>query len=123
MAYVLVFMLGGLGSALRYAVGLALASQQGWPSGTLMVNVVGSTLLAFVATVAGDARALGVEWRVMLGTGLLGGFTTYSAFNLEVLTMLQKGSSLRAGMYLFATVLGCLLGALLGAALARGVRA
>jgi CrcB protein len=107
----LVFLGGGLGATLRWAAGLA------WPGpwGVLAVNVVGSALLAALAHPGVDAPPM---WRLLLGTGVLGGFTTYSTFNLDVLTLLQRGRPGAALGLAAATGLGCLAGAALAYAVA-----
>jgi len=114
---------GGVGTALRHATGLGLAALLGahYPFGTLAVNLLGSGLLGFVAQAMAGQMLLGSDARLVLGVGLLGGFTTYSSFNLELLRMLEQGAFAKAAGYLLATVLGCLVAAVLGVALARAV--
>lgn len=115
---------GGLGTALRYLVGLGATRWLGvgFPWGTLAVNVVGSLLLGVVMEVAGQRQIAGVEARLVLGTGVLGGFTTYSSFNLETIRLAEQGAWGRAGAYLAATVIVCLLAGVGGVAIARWVR-
>jgi CrcB protein len=103
---VLVFLGGGLGATLRWATGLVWAG----PWGVWAVNVLGSALLAALAHPDVDAPP---TWRALLGTGVLGGFTTYSTFNLDVLTLLQRGRPVAALALVAATSLGCLAGAAL----------
>lgn len=102
---------GGIGTALRYGVGVAAAGWLGGnlPYGTLLVNAVGSFALGAVAEALSGTTLLGIEARLILGVGLLGGFTTYSSFNLETLRLAQAGHLDRALIYGAATVLGCLL--------------
>jgi CrcB protein len=116
---------GGIGTALRYGVGLAAARSLGGalPYGTLLVNIVGSFALAVVAEAMAGRTLLGVEARLVLGVGLLGGFTTYSSFNLETLRLAQAGQLDRALLYGAATVLGCLLAGFAGVVVGRALAA
>ena len=114
---------GGLGSALRYGVGVALAGRAGGlPLATLAVNVIGSWLLGIVAEALRGRILAGVDLYLVLGVGLLGGFTTYSSFNLELVRMVEGGAIGRAALYLVATVVGCLAAGALGITLVRWVR-
>jgi CrcB protein len=79
-----------------------------------LVNVLGSFGLAFVSRILPDRCWLGVPLMLTLGTGVFGGFTTYSAFNLEVLMLFQRGDSVRAAAYVAATVLACMGAGLFG---------
>ena len=120
MRAVWVFVAGGVGSLARYVVSLACASAFGvaFPFGTLAVNLVGSFLIAVLAELA-LASHVSPAMRLALGTGFLGGFTTYSAFSQEAFTLLRHGA-LAAGMgYLALTVVGCLAMCLLGQLAAR----
>lgn len=116
---------GAVGTALRHAVGMGMLGVAGaqYPFGTLVVNVLGSAALGFVAEALAGQTLAGTDARLVLGVGLLGGFTTYSSFNLELLRMLEDGAWVRAGGYLLGTVLGCLVAGLAGIALARGLGA
>lgn len=118
---------GAVGSVLRYAVALALPTPGGWPLGTLAVNVVGAFLLGLlleaVARRGPETRRL-QRLRLTLGTGVLGGFTTYSSFALEVDQLLRDGAAALAVGYLAASlVLGtpaALAGVAAGARVPRG---
>jgi CrcB protein len=115
---------GALGTLLRWGTGLAIA-RESWPDfpwGTFTVNVVGSFALGLVAEALGERRMLGTEVRLFLGTGVLGGFTTYSSFNLETLRMLERGDHGKAALYVAATVVVCLLAGAGGLALGRALR-
>ena len=102
---------GALGSGARYLVGLTV------PQGTLVVNVIGSFLIALAME---SLRA--TDTRLMIVTGILGGFTTYSAFNEEMLRMMRMGAWGVAAIHVAATVLGCLIAGAAGFAVARMVR-
>lgn len=105
---------GAIGSLLRWQIGCRLASRATcWPLGTWTVNVGGSLLVGLLV-------ALGITdprtplWRLLLVTGFAGGFTTWSAFNQEVLEMMRSGQAPRATLYVAATLAGGLAGGLLG---------
>ena len=112
---------GACGTALRFAAGWGLQRWLGpdYPFGTLTVNVIGSGLLGAIAEGMARQTVLGVDARMVLGVGLLGGFTTYSSFNLEVYRMLEQGAWLRAAGYFVLTTAGCLLAGWIGVVLAR----
>jgi CrcB protein len=107
MGYALVFLGGGLGAALRHGVNRAALAWFGptIPVGTLVVNIVGSLamglLIGILAAVPGGTSQ---HVRLFLATGLLGGFTTFSAFSLDALTLWERGQPLAAFGYVVATV-------------------
>lgn len=115
---------GGIGTALRYGVSVGLTRWVGasFPWATLAVNVLGSFLLAGVMELAGSREIAGVPAKLVLGAGLLGGFTTYSSFNLETIRLAEQGAYGRAAVYVVATLAVCLLAALAGLAIARRLR-
>jgi CrcB protein len=115
MTVVWVFLGGGLGSASRYLIGqwAATALGVGFPYGTLIVNMVGCFALGLVVQLAvagswhGDVRAA-------LAAGFLGGFTTYSSFNQETLTLFTAGAGGAAALNIAITLGGGLLAGALG---------
>jgi CrcB protein len=117
----LVFLGGGAGSVLRYLVGLQAArsfgtftASEGFPWATLAVNVIGCCaigLLFRLLPVPGDGPA---SARLLLMTGLLGGFTTFSAFSLEAAQLWLRGDAGGAALYVAASLLCCLAGVALG---------
>jgi CrcB protein len=90
-----------------------------FPRGTLLVNLVGSFLIAVVLELALRTAAISPNVRLFLATGILGGFTTYSSFNYETLHLVQDGAFAYALLYVAATVVGCLLAGALGLVTAR----
>ena len=91
---VLVLIGGGVGSACRYAVSAAAGrlGGAGFPWGTLAVNLLGCLLIGFVVGLA-DRALVSRPFRVLLVTGFLGGFTTFSTFALETVRLLEKGKA------------------------------
>ncbi len=124
-ALLLVFLGAGLGGSLRHGVNLvALRHTVGdFPYGTLFINVVGSFVMggfaAWFATKAGHSAAQPL--RLFLMTGVLGGFTTFSAFSLETISMWQRGEAASAAAYVAASVVLSLLGLVAGMALVRSL--
>jgi fluoride exporter len=119
--YLLVAAGGALGSMARYWVG-GLAPRlfgEAFPYGTLVVNVVGSFLISVVMGVSLNSTLIPVNERIFLATGVVGGFTTYSAFNYETLLLLQQRLWLTGGLNVAATLLGCLVSGFLGFLVAR----
>ncbi len=119
--YLLVALGGAAGSMARYWVG-GLAPRlfgEAFPYGTLVVNLVGSFLISLVMGVALNSTLVPVNLRVFLTTGIIGGFTTYSAFNYETLALLQQRLWLTGGLNLLVTFFGCLLAGALGLLVAK----
>ena len=122
--FFLVALGGAVGASLRYSAGLAAQRVfgDGWPYGTFFVNVSGSlamgVLFGWLALKAGEG---GEQVRLLIGTGLLGGFTTFSAFSLEAASMMRAGDIGQAAGYMTVSV-GFGVGALfLGLLLAQKV--
>jgi CrcB protein len=114
---------GAVGSGARYLVALALARPPGpqFPWATFAVNVLGCfAMQLLVGLVAGGLR-VSDEVRLLLATGVLGGFTTYSSFNAELTGLWRGGAPKLALLYLVATVLVCLAAGLAGAVVARSL--
>ncbi len=118
--FLLVCLGGALGSGARYLVStwVANALGSGFPKGTLAVNVTGSFLLSLVM-VAALSGVASPNARLFLGTGVLGGYTTYSSFNYETLALVEQGSIGLAAANVALTIVGCLAAGLAGLALGR----
>lgn len=110
---------GALGAVARYGVGLLLKSASGFPWATLSVNIVGSLLMGLVMGWLGRQTGVSEPMRLFLAVGLLGGFTTFSAFSMELVTLLEKRDMLAASGYLGASVLGGVAAFLLAYSLMR----
>ncbi len=120
----LVFLGGGLGAVARWAFGLAAARWLGavWPWGTLGVNILGSFAMGLVMAALMRGGTMSVEaenWRLFLATGILGGFTTFSAFSLESARMIEAGQWGQAGLYGLASVVVSIAALFAGMALGR----
>ena len=117
----LVFLGGGLGALLRHGVNrLALATWgAGFPAGTMIVNVVGSLAIGLLVGLFASHPGIGQPPRLFLATGLLGGFTTFSAFSLDALTLYQRGLFGLALAYIGLSVILSLAAIAIGYSLAR----
>lgn len=115
---------GAAGTSLRYGIAVGMTRWLGvsFPWGTLAANLLGSFLLGVVMEAAGDRAIAGVPAKLVLGTGVMGGFTTYSSFNLETIRLAEQGAFGRAGLYLGLTVVACLAAGLGGVALVRSLK-
>ena len=116
---------GALGSGARYlvAVGTVRWLGAGWPLATLIVNVLGSLLLGALLELFLQLEGGHAGLRLSLTTGMMGGFTTYSTFNFELLEMLQSGRMYPALLYLMTTVVACLVAGAVGIVVTRGMMA
>jgi CrcB protein len=116
---------GAVGSVSRFLVGPAIQRAFGFtfPFGTLFINVVGSFILGVVAATAIEGGSLSPNGRAFLGIGFCGGFTTFSAFSLETVALLEGGQVGRASAYVIASVALSVSAAFLGLVAARQVLA
>lgn len=105
---------GALGAVLRYLIGASLV----FPLGTLAVNVAGSLIIGFVWAVFTTKGLQG--WLPFVMTGVLGGFTTFSAFSLDTLRLVEAGRLAAAGGYVMASVLLSLIACAIGLWIAKG---
>ncbi len=106
MSYLIVFLGAGVGGALRHGVNLLAAGALGtrFPYGTLAVNVLGSLLMGIVAEWFALWGHLPQGWRLFLATGVLGGFTTFSAFSLDAAALYERGDLGGAMAYVAGSV-------------------
>ena len=112
---------GAVGASLRYAISLATVQIIGgqFPWGTLLVNVAGSICLGVVTAILADSWALSAEFRLFLVVGVLGGFTTFSAFSMDILILVERSQLDLAILYLLGTLMLSLGGLFAGLRLAR----
>lgn len=121
---------GAIGAGLRFLVNRALAGPQivggalAFPWSTLTVNVTGGFLMGFLAVYLGERLGGSPEWRAFLATGILGGFTTFSAFSLDMMNLMTDGGiSLRFLAYTIGSVVLAFVALVAGMTLARAVLA
>lgn len=112
---------GAVGACLRYLVvrWAIVAMSAGLPFGTWMVNIFGSLAMGLLAGWLTRLDSGGEEFRLLLGVGVLGGFTTFSAFSLEVFTMINRNEIGLAAAYAVSSVTGGVLALMTGIWLAR----
>ena len=124
--FFLVFLGGGIGATARHLVGIYSLRNFGpnFPYGTLMVNVAGSLIMGlFIGWLVRREVSSSNELRLFVATGVLGGFTTFSAFSLDVANLWEKGALMPAAIYTIGTVLVCILAVFAGLWLARSLAA
>lgn len=123
MRLLLVLCGGAAGSAARYLAGIWLGGWLGvtFPWGTLFVNILGSLLIGIIATLADESGWLSADTRILLVTGFLGGFTTFSSFALESLRLAEQRDLLRTLLYVSITVTAGFAAAAVGIAATRHV--
>lgn len=107
MNYLIVFVGGGIGAALRHGVNrLAMAwLGTGFPAGTMIVNILGSLLMGLLISLLAEGPPASQGVRLFLATGVLGGFTTFSAFSLDALALWERGQPALAALYVAGSVL------------------
>ena len=120
-SYLLVFIGGGLGSTLRHVVNIVCPRLFGtnFPYHTFIINITGSTIMGLIAgylAFKGDAAQ---SWRLFLMTGILGGYTTFSAFSLDAAVLYERGEIALALLYVLGSVVLSILGLFAGLALVR----
>jgi CrcB protein len=112
---------GAVGSVARYLMASSIQSATGWqfPLGTVLVNIFGCFLMGILYVLLVARPGPRDELRVLLMVGVIGGFTTFSSFSLETITMAMNGDYGGAAINVVVSVAACLLGTTLGVALAR----
>jgi len=119
---VLFVALGGtMGALARYGIGVWVGSRwsHGFPVGTFLINISGSFILGLLNVFILERTILSPEWRLGLGVGFLGAFTTFSTFTYETIVLIEEGNYLLALGYVTGSVLIGFLAALLGMFIAR----
>ena len=123
MRIALLIVFGTAGTLARYGM-QGLIQQRtgpGFPSGTLAVNLAGCFLLGGIAEYALTHLTIPPEWRIGITVGFFGAFTTFSTFSWETAKMLEDGEWLRAGAYVFASVVGGLAAVFFGIRIAERI--
>ncbi|WP_457582946.1 fluoride efflux transporter CrcB [Ensifer canadensis] len=114
---------GAIGSMARYLVGIWTVQRwgPGFPWGTLLVNVTGSFLIGLLAELIMRKFGASTEMRLFLITGVLGGYTTFSAFSLDAIMLLERGDMALALGYIAASIVLSILAVFAGLALMRAM--
>ncbi len=118
---VLVAIGGAIGSMARYGAATAVNrwAQSSFPWGTLFVNIVGSLFIGLIMVLLLKAGEWRENYRLLLVTGIMGGFTTFSSFSWETWKLIEEGRFAWAGANVFLSVAVCLLATIAGAMLAK----
>ena len=122
MFHLLLVMIGGaVGAGARHLTGRATLSLlgPGYPFGTLAVNLIGGFAMGLLVGALARMSVPGENWRLLLGVGVLGGYTTFSAFSLDVVNMMQRGDLGVAALYITISVIGSIAALFAGLALVR----
>jgi CrcB protein len=122
MNFLIVMMGGAIGSGARYLVGRGslVAFGPNYPWGTLAVNLLGGLLMGVLAGTLARGN-WGEPTRLLLAVGVLGGFTTFSAFSLDVVTLIERGDAMGALGYALLSVIGSVLALFAGLYVVRAV--
>jgi CrcB protein len=121
MGYLIVFLGGGLGAAMRHGINLACvrAFGMGFPYGTLLINITGSVVMGLAAAYFAFKGDASQHWRLFLTTGILGGYTTFSTFSLDAALLYERGEVGAAAFYVLGSVVLSIAGLFAGMALVR----
>jgi fluoride exporter len=121
MSYLLVFFGGGLGATLRHAVNVACARGFGtaFPYGTFIINITGSIVMGLIAGYLAFKGEASQPWRLFVMTGILGGYTTFSAFSLDTALLYERSEIGLALFYVLGSVVLSIAGVFAGLALVR----
>jgi CrcB protein len=121
VSFLIVFLGGGVGAALRHGVNLITARVLGsyFPYATLIENVTGSLVMGLLAAYFAFKSGAPQHLRLFLTTGILGGYTTFSAYSLDVALLYERGEVALAALYALASVVLAVGGLFVGLALVR----
>jgi CrcB protein len=121
MSYLLVFFGGGLGATLRHLINVTCARclGPGFPWGTFIINITGSTAMGLIAGYLAFKGEASQPWRLFLMTGILGGYTTFSAYSLDAALLYERGELASAALYVVGSVVLSIAGLFAGLALVR----
>ncbi|KJC57870.1 protein CrcB [Bradyrhizobium sp. LTSPM299] len=120
-SFVLVFFGGGLGASLRHLINLTCARCIGtaFPWGTFIINITGSTVMGLIAGYLAFKGEASQPWRLFLMTGILGGYTTFSAFSLDTALLYERGELGLAALYVLGSVILSIAGLFAGLTIIR----
>ncbi len=106
---------GFIGTVLRYLLSLLVQNKflSTFPYGTFIVNIIGCFLIGIIYALS-DRGSIAVEWRLFIATGILGGFTTFSSFSNETVSMLRDSQYVYALLYISSTVIIGILATFVG---------
>ena len=123
MGFLIVFVGGGIGAALRHGFNLAFARLFGtaFPYATLFENVSGSIVMGGLVALFAFRTGIPHHWQLFLTTGILGGYTTFSTFSLDVAVLYERGEIGLAALYVLLSVVLSIGGLFGGLALVRGL--
>ena len=121
--FLVVFLGGGFGAALRHGINLAAVAIAGrsFPYGTMFINVSGSLVMGLIAEYFALKTHLPRTWLLFLTTGILGGYTTFSTFSLEAALLYERGQMLATALYVVGSVVLAIAGLFAGLAIVRAV--
>jgi CrcB protein len=121
MNYILVFIGGGLGSSLRHTINVVCPRLFGtaFPYHTFIINITGSTIMGLIAGYLAFKGEASQPWRLFLMTGILGGYTTFSAFSLDAVLLYERGALGLAAFYVLGSVVFSIAGLFAGLSLIR----
>ena len=121
VGFVLVFIGGGCGASLRHAVNMTCARAFGtaFPYGTFIINITGSIMMGLIAGYLAFRGGATQHWRLFLMTGILGGYTTFSAFSLDTALLYERGAVGLAAFYVLGSVGISIAGLFAGLAVVR----
>jgi CrcB protein len=116
LGYLVVFLGAGVGGAIRHGMNIWVARWLGahFPYHTFIINVLGSLIMGLIAGWFAERGQETSHMRLFLTTGILGGFTTFSAFSLDAVLLWERQEHLLAGLYVGGSVVGALAGLVLG---------
>jgi CrcB protein len=123
MGFLIVFLGGGIGSAIRHGINLGVGRLlgNGFPYATALINVTGSFIMGLTAAYFAFKGGAPQHWRLFLTTGILGGYTTFSTFSLDTALLYERGELGLAALYVSLSVALGLLGLFAGLAIVRSM--
>jgi fluoride exporter len=121
MGFLIVFIGGGMGAALRHGINLGVTRfmGSGFPYATFSINITGSFIMGLIAAYFAFKGDASQHWRLFLTTGILGGYTTFSTFSLDAALLYERGELGLAAIYVIGSVVLAIAGLFAGLALIR----